>query len=303
MLYEHDNKKLIQNLNTGIEYEIAVAYLLMTSNQQCMFLNEVINHHPKTMKILDVIEVIDEKILTVAKQWKKIHGYYVSLITTQDDTLGGPSDILLCSNEGIHHGISIKYNNGNTWSPSGRHFLDEVTISDLMYEYRTKYIQMYIQQMECTHGKCVYLTNSHRTSWNRKRCKVTDLFIDKIRDKVIDAWSYKNLDERLCILKSGYHEDVDIDCSILTLNKNGTYKIEEMQMIPKNISSIELVKSCTSQLEFVVNGVVMGKMQVKPNGGFIQRDGKRNPFVVGDCNYGEGDLFGSWNFEVVKKVI
>jgi hypothetical protein len=152
------------------------------------------------------------------------------------------------------------------------------------------------------YGECMYLENSHRTTYDRKRSKITDLFVDKIRDEIIGTWNNKPLEDKLEILKLGYHEDIDIDidCSILTLKKNGTYKVEEMQMIPKNISSIELVKRNTSQLEFVVNDVVMGKMQVKPNGGFIQRDGKRNPFVVGECKYGEGDLFGSWNFEVVK---
>jgi len=304
MTYKHDHDKLIKNSNTGIEYEFAIAYLLMNPSQQTIFLNEVINHHQKTAKILDVIEAIDEKILLIGTQWKKLPDYYVSLKTTQDDTLGGPADVLLCSGKDtIHQGISIKFNNGNTWSPSGRHFLCDVTISNLMMEYRTHYIPLHLQHMGEEHGACTYLENSHRTTYDRKRSKITDLFIDKIRNEVILAWGEKSLEDKLEILKLGYHEYVDIDCSILTLKKNGTYKMEEMQMIPKTINDIELVKRNTSQIEFVVDGITMGIMQVKPNGGFIQRDGKRNSFVVGECNYGEGDLFGSWNFEVVKKVL
>ena len=304
MTYKHDHDKLIKNSNTGIEYEFAIAYLLMNPSQQTIFLNEVINHHQKTAKILDVIKAIDEKILLIGTQWKKLPDYYVSLKTTQDDTLGGPADVLLCSGKDtIHQGISIKFNNGNTWSPSGRHFLCDRTISNLMMEYRTHYIPLHLQHMGEEHGACTYLENSHRTTYDRKRSKITDLFIDKIRNEVILAWGEKSLEDKLEILKLGYHEYVDIDCSILTLKKNGTYKMEEMQMIPKTINDIELVKRNTSQIEFVVDGITMGIMQVKPNGGFIQRDGKRNSFVVGECNYGEGDLFGSWNFEVVKKVL
>lgn len=303
MLYKHNNYDLSQNMNTGIEYEFAVAYLVMKPNQQTEFLNEVINIHPKTGKILDIIELIDNEISSIGNQWKELPDYYVSLETTQNDALGGPSDILLCSGDKIHQGISIKFNNKGTWSPSGRHFLCKDVISTLVAEYRTTYIPMHLQHMKEEYGDCVYLENNHRTTYDRKRSKVTDLFIDKIRDEILISWSNKSLEDRLEILKLGYHADIDIDCSILTLMKNGTYKMEEMQMIPKNINSIELVKKNTSQLEFVVNGIVMGKMQVKSNGGFIKRGGKTNPFVVGECAYGEGDLFGSWNFEVVKKVL
>ena len=154
--------------------------------------------------------------------------------------------------------------------------------------------------MEYTHGKCEYLKDSHRTTWNRKRCIVTDIFIDRIRDEVIKSWDKKPLSDKLDIIKMGYHENTDIDCSIITLKNDGSYKLEEMQVIPSDVTDVELIKCNTSQLKFDINGITIAKMQVKPNGGFIERDGHRKPFMVNECKYGEGDLFGSWNFEVVK---
>jgi len=300
MIYLHDETKLISNMNTGIEYEYGVAYHLMPSTQKAIFLNHVIHKHKKKNKILEAIENIDISIKDIASEWYNRNGFYVSLLPTQDDMLGGPSDILLCSNGEINHGISIKFNNKNTWSPSGKHFLSDEQIEYLYSEYKTKYIPIYISHMEYIYGRCRYLKNGHRTSWNRKRCVVTDIFIDRIRDEVIKSWNGKKIKDKLEIIKLGYHEETDINCSIITLKRNGTYKLEKMQMIPKNISDIKLEKCNTSQLEFKANGSSIGKMQVKPNGGFIQRNGKKNPFMVGECNYGEGDLFGSWNFGVVK---
>jgi len=306
MNYIHDDIKLISNTNTGIEYEYAVAYHLMSRNQKKDFYKSVITKHSKKNQILESITIVDDEIKIVADKWRNRGDYYVSLLPTQDDDLAGPSDILLCSDKKIQHGLSVKFDNKNTWSPTGRHFLTEEQIETLTEMYRNKFIKMYIAVMTFDHGTCVeeeHKNGKIRNNWYRKRCDVTDVFMDIVRTEVINNWQTKTLDEKLEIVKKGYHEDTNgVDCSIITLTKEGDYKIEEMQDIPSEYKNIELQKTpgTHSYISFMVDNTLIGKMQVKPNGGFIQREGNRNSFDVGGFKFGEADLFGSWNFEVVK---
>ena len=301
MLYKNDYEKLATNVNTGIRYEFAVAYMFMGKQQQTEFLNEVINIHPQTDKIMDSINLMDESISLLVAQWKNLPNYYVSLMATQNDLLGGPSDVLICNGDKIIHGFSVKYNNHNTYSPSGKKFLTIESIKDIYKEY-SKVLPSYLVEMDVKRGKCMYLPNSKYTTWDRTRdVDTVDNFIDFIRDKVIIDWDNKPLEEKIEILKAGYHANTTIDCSIITISSNGKkFKHQPMQMLPEDITDITMEKYGKSRINFLVNEVPMAYVQPKPNSGFINRAGKKNPFIVGDnVEYGEASFDTSWNFGVI----
>ncbi|MFM6955886.1 MAG: hypothetical protein ACKOX1_04970, partial [Ignavibacteria bacterium] len=90
-LTNEDINNLISNHNTGIEYEIAIAFHLLKGldhELSSRFLQNVIKKHPKS-KIIDRYIGLCNTILDDTKVSNLV--YKDVLITTQDDSFG-PSD-------------------------------------------------------------------------------------------------------------------------------------------------------------------------------------------------------------------
>ena len=299
----HSNNELIANNNPGIEYEIAVAFHLMGEKQKEEegFYSNVVMEHPRSTRIKDSIENL--KTHSEEGDWPVIflesrneESYYVSLAYTQDDNLG-PADVMICCCDEIQFGVSVKFRNRNNWNPSALNFINENDKEELIQLYEQKYLSDYLSYMEKTYGRCEYIDFSNNyTNWYRKRSKITDLYIDIIRDRVIKRWNEKNEKEREKIFKAAYHDNSTIDYFDLILQENQPPLISSPQPIPTNISDIQIEKHKTSAVRFYLNGKLTDNLQVKANNGFIERHGNRNSFYVNDIKWGHGDFFGSWDW-------
>jgi hypothetical protein len=299
----HSNNDLIENINPGIEHEIAVAFHLMGEQQKKQedFYSNVVIEHPRSTRIKGSIENLithSEEVdwPDIFLELKSEESYYVSLAYTQEDSVG-PADVIICCCDEIQFGVSVKFRNRNNWNPSALNFINENDKEELIQLYKQKYLSEHLSHMKERYGKCEYIDSSNNyTNWYRKRSKITDLYIDIIRDRVIKRWNEKNEKEKEKILKAAYHDNSTIDYFDLILQENKPPLISSPQPIPTNISDIQIEKHKTSAVCFYLNGKLTDNLQVKANNGFIERHGNRNSFYVNDIKWGHGDFFGSWDW-------
>ena len=174
----HSNNDLIENINPGIEHEIAVAFHLMGEQQKKQedFYSNVVIEHPRSTRIKDSIENLkthSEEVdwPDIFLEFKSEESYYVSLAYTQDDSLG-PADVMICCCDEIQFGVSVKFRNRNNWNPSALNFINENDKEELIQLYEQKYLSDHLSYMEKTYGKCEYIDSSNNyTNWYRKRSK------------------------------------------------------------------------------------------------------------------------------------
>ena len=220
----------------------------------------------------------------------------ISFETQNDDV--GPSDLVMMvrTSNGIttRLGISIKFANTCTLNATGRKFLSESQISELRAQLPV-YTKAYVEEMSNQYG--------HAQNWFRKRkpSLTTDKFVDLIRDAIIINWSLKSADEKVSILKEAYQETSPIDYWVYTYTATSC----ELNPAPYKISPVDmpmvtLGKYQTSYIGFYLYNQLIGKMQVKFNNGFVEKNKKAYPdFVVDDIEMAYGQPFTSWNFCLV----
>lgn len=139
-------------------------------------------------------------------------------------------------------------------------------------------------------------------NWFRKRkpSKVTDEYIDLIRDEVIRNW--ENVQNKATLLSTLFHDDSPIKFWVVTY----TGKKYLLRTIPQTIDmrragDVTIGKYQTSYVAFYLDGTMVGHMQVKFNNGFIEKCKKAKPdFVWQDIRMAYGQPFSSWNFSVGK---
>lgn len=284
---------LINNNNTGIEYEYAIFYKLLSTSDQISFRRNVIAKHRKHFEINQVIQKLDASTL---KQF--VYNHFngepdkVSL-TTQNDNVG-PSDIVIHSNHDWL-GLSIKYQNTCIANISSRYFItDEVrsSMKDKIFQMCTRYID----EMRSTYGSA--------DNWFRKRKKsrVTDEAIDLLRDEVIANWRYMTDDHKYEITRMLFHADSPIRFWQITLKKkirNIELDIDRTPFLPSDSIQVSLKKHKSSYVAFYANQKLIGKMQIKFNNGILEKGTKNDHKWCVDGKFiKQGDPFGSWNFNL-----
>ena len=294
----HSSQELLNNYNTGIEYEFGVGMALMSDAQCNDFFNRVVSCHVKR----SIIENVYENSLKTFSKLLYERGIpqdrYVSFASTQIDNLG-PSDVLVCNNEEIQFGVSVKYSNANNWNPSSRNFLKNSDIYELRQQYENIFLQKFIEDMRFRYGRCEKVKGS-KNSWSRKRSIVTDEFIDLIRDKVISNWLEMSSDEKQTIFDKGYHINSPIEYYVSEVTEFNC-KLSEPKPFNFHVNDIYLVKDGTSYVAFKVSDRTLVKLQVKFNNGFLEKakGPQNNTFKIDEIIFKRGDPFGSWNFNIL----
>ena len=265
MLYTSTLSEVSNNINTGVEYEIALFYKLLRNqpNEQTQVMN-AINRRYDVAKVKSIIAETDtssiERALSAA-------GFVLvdASFETQNDEVG-PADIVMHvtnrSGQKKKIGLSVKYAN------------------------------------TCT------LTNAYGNvnNWFRKRkpSNTTDQYIDLIRDAVIANW--RNVRNKTTLLSALFHSDSPIEFWVVTYGNYGyTLKTKPQTIDMSRANDVTVGKYQTSYVAFYLDGIMVGHMQVKFNNGFVEKCKKLNPDVV--CQGVEmayGQPFSSWNFSVEK---
>lgn len=296
MLYSSTLYEISNNINTGVEYEIALFYKLLKgkAEEQAQVM-AALNKRFDSAKVKSIISQTDISAIEIALMQK---GYTLQDATfeTQNDEVG-PADIVMLVRAGsgtiAKIGLSVKYANTCTLNVTGRNFITDLQISNLRRKL-PEYTQMYINEMTHDYG--------HVANWFRKRkpSSTTDAYIDLIRDAVIENW--KNVKNKTSLLSALFHSDSPIDFWVVTYGNNGySLKTKPQTIDMSRANDVTVGKYQTSYVAFYLDGTMVGHMQVKFNNGFVEKCKKLNPDVVWqgvEMSYGQP--FSSWNFSVEK---
>jgi hypothetical protein len=287
------------NINTGIEYEIALFYQLLKPNEQSIVGGEI-DKRRDSAKIKSIILGTDPNII-LKEIWKRDYELYDVSFETQNDDVG-PADIVLYlrKNENTKRiGISVKYSNTCTLNVTGRRFITDDQISLIKEKYVSYYVPKYIAYMHKAFGEV--------TNWHRKTSPITDEVIDEIRNAVIENW--KCVNNKPSLLGNLFHTESPIEFWVATFEKNGYDLRTEPQTIDiRRANDVKVEKYQTSYVAFMLVGIRVGKMQVKFNNGFIEsnynhkgeRKKNKADFLIDGLEFNYGQPFGSWNFSVEK---
>lgn len=296
MLYHNTLNEITSNINTGVEYEIALFYKLLENKpaEQKQVMSAIQSRHDAA-KVKSIITYTDTNVILSSLRSRGLE-YLDAAFETQNDKVG-PADIVLItkdnSSKQVKIGLSVKYANTCTLNVTGRNFITDEQISELRAKL-PKYTQDYIDEMTATYGDV--------SKWFRMRkpSHVTDAYIDLIRDAVISNW--KNVQNKTSLLSALFHTDSPIEFWVVTYTNTGyTLKTKPQTIDMRRAGDVTVGKYQTSYVAFYLDTVMVGHMQVKFNNGFVEKCKKINPDVVCQgVKMAYGQPFSSWNFSVEK---
>jgi hypothetical protein len=285
-------ESIISNINTGIEFEIAIYFHLNNNVDKEIIKDKIINHHPLRDKIEEIISNFDT--YSLRSELNLVNEPEATYLTTQDDTVG-PSDIVMKINQDLL-GLSIKYANNCNLNISGSHFLSAKSIVEIQSTYR-EFGQRYITEMESLYG------NASNWFRMRKTSIVVNEIIDLIRDKVLNDWSnHLTVADRLSIIKLAFHFESPIRFYIARIDKlKGKYtcEINKNPIRELSIDGIILKKYQTSFISFEYNKVIFALMQIKFNNGILEKPkGGTCDYEIDRIKMKFGSPLSSWNFNL-----
>lgn len=295
MLYNSTLSEITNNINTGVEYEIALFYkLLQIKPKEQAKVFEAFNSRFDANKIKGIISQTDITPIQRILNERNLHLDDVSFETQND--MVGPADIVMFVKDGveiIQIGLSVKYANTCTLNVTGRNFITDAQI-DVLKKQLPAYTQKYIQEMTEKYGNV--------GDWFRKRkhCETTDAYIDLIRDAVIDNWD--NVRNKTTLLAALFHSDSPIEFWVVTYGDNGfTLKTKPQTIDIRRANDVTVGKYQTSYVAFYLDGKMVGHMQVKFNNGFVEKCKKKTPDIIHQgVSMVYGQPFSSWNFSIEK---
>ncbi len=296
MLYPSTLSEISNNINTGVEYEIALFFKLLEikKNEQTQVLNCICKRNDKS-KIKSIIAQTDVSPIEISLEKLGYKMVDVSFETQNDEV--GPADIVMLVKDNLGQdkkiGLSVKYANTCTLNVTGRNFITDIQINELRSQL-PHYTDLYIDEMTQNYG------NVDEWFRKRKKSKVTDEYIDLIRDAVISNWS--NVPNKTSLLSALFHSDSPIEFWVVTYGTKGfTLKTTPQTINMSRANDVSVVKYQTSYIAFYLDGKMVGHMQVKFNNGFVEKCKKASPDV--ECQgvkMSYGQPFSSWNFSVEK---
>jgi hypothetical protein len=289
------------NINTGVEYEIALFAKLIEKNNADYpkVINSIQKRHDSS-KVMQIMGQTDIQII-LNELKKKNLTLKDATFETQNDEIG-PADIVMIVKDSNNNeskiGLSVKYANTCTLnSTSGRFITTEQRkeIEGLYPSYKRRFIE--------------YMRNNfgNAYNWHRKRCPITNEFIDVLRDAVINNWNKRK--DKKEVLSAAFQDNSPIPFWVVTYGAHG-YSLNNSPVCINLSRSNEVIASKHSgqYVTFSLDGRVYAKMQVKFNNGLLELNydhkGKRKretpSEIIDGIEFIDGDPFGSWNFSVVK---
>ena len=292
MLHPNTLYEIQHNSNTGVEYEIALFYVLLPQEEEKAQVLAAINLRTNAEEIKRIIRQTDKTIIEQALAAQGL-SYTDCSFETQND-LVGPADIVLCLTNGQQLGLSVKFANTCTLNVTGLRFITQQQKEQLQQQLKEN-PRLYVEEMQQRYGA---VENWFRL---RKSSKTTDAFIDLIRDAVIANWNL--VPNKVRLLQDLYHADSPIDYWVVEYTRKGlSINTHPTKIDASQANRITLAKHETSFVAFYLDGERIGHMQVKFNNGFVERCKKAHPdFSVEGIAMAYGKPFSSWNFSIERK--
>lgn len=293
MIYPSTIHEIRHNSNPGVEYEIALFYVLLKDVEEKRMISDAFRCRTDADIINNIIARTDIGPIVDALKLQGLTYVDCSFETQNDDV--GPADIVLHLSNDKKLGISVKYSNTCTLNLTGINFISPEQKTQLELK-QIEYTKKYICEM-CKQFGPAY-------NWFRKRkfSKSTEDFIDLIREAVIENWNNIPRTKKEKLLQSLYHADSPIDYWVVEYTKRTMILNSNPIKIPTNKAcSVKLRKYKTSFIAFYLDEVRIGHMQVKFNNGILECCKKATPdLIVDGIDMVYGKPFSSWNFNIER---
>ena len=300
MLHHNTLFEIETNTNTGVEYEIALFYKLISNNaDELAQVKRAIKKRNDSAKVEEIISYTNTSNILTALRERDLTLKDASFETQNDEV--GPADVVLFAEDKagkIHRiGLSIKFANTCTLNVTGRKFITDEQITVLKEKYITKYIPEFKVYMKATYG--------HAENWHRKQHPITERMIDEIREAVILNWP--KVQNKVELMKNLFHDTSPIEFWVVNYSRTDyVLKTKPSTIDMSRANDVVVKKYQTSYVAFYVDDVRVGRMQVKFNNGFVEsnfnhkglRKKQTCDFIVDDLEFIYGQPFGSWNFSV-----
>lgn len=281
------------NHNPGIEYEIALFYVLLPDPAEKAQVSAAFSSRNNGRQIEAIIRRTSTDSILSELAGRGLSLCDCSFETQNDDV--GPADIVMYLRDAslaeTRIGLSVKYANTCVLNITGRKFLTEAQITSLKSQQEI-FTQCYIQEMQNRYGQAV--------NWFRKRkpSASTEAYIDLIREAVIENWPH--CAEKQALLHSLYQTDSPIAYWIYKYTNNSAIlNTQPFRIQDRDIPAVSVSRYETSYVAFFLQGRRIGHLQVKFNNGFLERCKKHTPdLVVEGIPMSFGQPFSSWNFNL-----
>lgn len=294
-------QEIENNVNTGVEYEIALFYKLLKDESESQLVLSSIQKRTDNSTILNIYRKTDISDILFELQQRNLTLCDVSFETQNDNV--GPADVVMYvqDEKGNNYpiGLSVKYSNTCTLNISGMYFITPAQ-KNVLQQQLVEYTKAYIEEMTATYGD---VKNWFR---QRKPSRTTDEYIDLVRDAVIENWD--NVQDKTTLFDFLYHADSPIEYWVYEYKTNNrhTLNCKPMKVGHDDVTNIEVRKYQTSYVAFYLNGERIAHMQVKFNNGFVEsvynskgvRKIVKSDFAHDNVEMVYGKPFGSWNFSI-----
>lgn len=298
MLGSNTLREIRTNVNTGVEYEIALFYKLLPSVEEKRQVLESINARSDAATVLSIFRNTDVSKIMFELTQRQLSLVDVSFETQNDEV--GPSDVVMIvgGQDGKTRkiGLSVKFDNSCTLNVTGRKFITDDQIEKLK-SYYPAFAKRYCEEMSELYG--------HAENWHRKKSHTTDEFIDLIRDEVIANWP--NIKDKATLLSNLFHSDSPIEFWVYLYTRTSHRLYTNPYSVPlSRVNDVQVGKDSSQYIAFYLDGRRLARMQVKFNNGIIEYKydhkgrAKRQyaDFVKDGIEFIYGAPFGSWNFSV-----
>lgn len=301
MLGSNTLREIRINVNTGVEYEIALFYKLLTKDEEKRLVLEAIQARNDASTVLSIYRKTDTSGILFELRQRQLSLQDVSFETQNDEV--GPSDVVMYVEDELGKqqqiGLSVKYSNTCTLNVSGMYFITKQQ-RQVLERQLVEYTRLYIDEMTRTFG------GVQKWFRMRKPSRTTDQYIDLIRDAVIQNW--QNVPDKQRLFDFLFHADSPIEYWVYEYKTNNRYKLNcsPMKVGHRDVPCIEIRKYQTSYVAFYLFGERIAHMQVKFNNGFLEsvynskgvRKIANSDFTHDGVEMVYGKPFGSWNFSI-----
>ena len=326
MLHENTLDKIRNSRLKCVEYEIGMFLSFLNNPDEIDSVIRAASTRSDYKKILGIANNVNRESLFNILSYAGLSFIDVSF-ETQDDSIG-PADIVIYTTDRHKEkkkiGVSVKYDNEVICNYTGRDILTDDKIDELK-NHIPEFGRRYLEEMIERFGSFEEWRHRRFDTKQKITSKVTNEYIDLVRDAVIERWGMMSQEEKELFLYKVYRTDSLLDYWIYSFQKKGKFILctNPPYLRKDEYSRVSVSKIAGQYIGFYIGNHLIGKTQIKFNNGIFESYSSKpykdaidsgnielaNQIVEQFVAQGKGVIiegvplkfgmpFSSWNFEI-----